>query len=101
MVKLLRKVVMAGLGVEAKLSEKLDELAAQGEASATPAAKCVKDAFDRVKTQANDLERKEKELLDHLLHKVRIPTTADIERLEAQLRDIAARMGGSGRAGAP
>lgn len=97
MVTLIKKMMMAGLGLEAELRGRLDELAERGKTSDTNCARHVKDFIARIEKEAKPLEAKERELIEKLFSKLKIPSKSDIDRLEQQLRDISSQIQRSAR----
>jgi polyhydroxyalkanoate synthesis regulator phasin len=99
MFSLIKKAVMAGLGVGAQGREKFEELVRQGEQSQTEVAKAVKKMMTEAEKNARMLEDKGRELAGRCFEKMPIPTRSDVERLEKKIQDLADRIerGGKGR----
>jgi polyhydroxyalkanoate synthesis regulator phasin len=99
MFSLIKKAVMAGLGVGAQGREKFEELVRQGEQSQTEVAKAVKKLMTEAEKNAKTLEDKGRKLADRCFEKMPIPTRSDVERIEKKIQDLANRIerGGKGR----
>lgn len=98
MFNLIKKTVMAGLGIEAQGREKFEELVRKGEQSQTDCAKAVKEFMTEAEKNAKKLEEKGRKVADRILESVPIPTKSDLARLEKKIQELASRMerGGKG-----
>ncbi|MEK6684526.1 MAG: hypothetical protein AABY46_07690 [Nitrospirota bacterium] len=85
MVKLIKTVLMAGLGLEAKVRKEWDELVRRGEESQTDCAK-------KVKSCAASLEEKERDLIDKVTARLPIATKSDLDRLEKKIQELSAKL---------
>ena len=98
MFTLIKKAVMAGLGIEAQGREKFEELVRRGEQSQTDCAKAVKEFITEAEKSAKKLEEKGRKVADRILEKMPIPTKSDLARLEQKIQELAARVGRGGKA---
>ncbi len=93
MVKLIRKMMLAGLGAEAKIRENwrttLDDLVHRGESNQGDLAKRVKDGFACLEKDLKAVEAKEREFVDRLMAKLPVATKADLKRLEEKIQEMA------------
>ena len=96
-IELIRKTVMAGLGVSAQGFDKLDELVRQGEQSQTECAKAVRTFMNGAEKNSKKLEEKGRKWMEQVLEKMPYPTRSDIERLEKKIQDLSARIERGGK----
>lgn len=88
----MKKAVLAGLGVRAKVNEVVDELVRKGEgAQDTPSLK-VRELVASCEQSARGVERLVKEGVDTVVKVVRTPGRSDLEALERQLQDLARKV---------
>lgn len=92
MVKLMRKMVMAGLGVEAKARETLEDLIRRGEENQNKYAKKMKEQVSGLEKDLKELEKKEREIVDRVMAKLPIATKADMDRLEKRIQELSAKL---------
>ncbi|HTN44323.1 MAG TPA: phasin family protein [Nitrospiria bacterium] len=92
MVKLMKKMVLAGLGVEAKARETWEELLRRGEENQNNYAKKVKGRVADLEKDLKDLEKKERDLVDRVMAKLPIATKADMDRLEKKIQELSAKL---------
>lgn len=98
MFTLIKKAVLAGLGIEAQGREKFEELVRRGEQSETTCAKAVKEFMTEAEKNAKKLGEKGRKVADRILESAPIPTKSDLARLEKKIQELASRMerGGKG-----
>lgn len=88
----IRRALMAGLGVQEKVKELVDELVKKGELSETQGAKLVKEWSDKVDKSGNNLSKSITELINKTLEKMNIPTRNEVEKLNKKLLSLSARL---------
>jgi len=88
MVRLMKKVIMAGLGVEAKARETWEDLVRRGEANEEGYAKRVRERMGFLEKDLKELEKKEREFVDKVMAKLPIATKADLDRLERKIQEL-------------
>lgn len=88
MVKLMKKVVLAGLGVAANARETFDELVRRGEENQGDTAKRVKDCLASLEKDLKALEKKERDFIERVMAKLPVATKADLERLEQKIQEL-------------
>lgn len=91
-VESIRRALMAGLGVQEKVKELVDELVKKGELSETQGAKLIKEWSDKVSKSGDDLGKSITGLIDKTLEKMNIPTRGEVERLNKKLQSLSARL---------
>jgi len=92
MVKMMKKMVMAGLGVEAKARETLEELIRRGEENQEGYAKKVKERVAGLEKDLKEFEKKERDLVDRVMAKLPIATKADLDRLEKKIQELSGKL---------
>ena len=92
MFHLVKKAVMAGLGVGAQGREKFEDWVREGEESQTGIAKAVKNLMTEVEKSTQKLEAKGRKLADECFQKMPISTRSDVERLEKKIQELANRI---------
>lgn len=88
----LRRALMAGLGVQEKVRELVDELVKKGELSETQGAKLVKEWTDKVGKSGEDISKSLKELIDTTLEKMNIPSRDELDRMNRKLQSLSAKV---------
>lgn len=91
-VKLMKKVVLAGLGVEAKAREAWDDLVRRGEENPKDYAKRMKERVGLLEKDLKVLEKKEHDLMDKVLAKIPLATKTDLDRLEKKIQELSAKL---------
>jgi polyhydroxyalkanoate synthesis regulator phasin len=92
MVKLMKKVVLAGLGVEAKVREAWDDLVRRGEENPKDYAKRMKERVGLLEKDLKELEKKERDLIDRVMAKIPLATKTDLDRLEKKIQELSAKL---------
>ncbi|HEY5594323.1 MAG TPA: phasin family protein [Nitrospiria bacterium] len=92
MVKLMKKMVMAGLGVEAKARETWEDLVRRGEENQEEYAKKVKDRVALLEKDLKGIGKKNRDLIEKVMDKLPIATKADLDRLEKKIQELSARL---------
>ncbi|MBI3595835.1 MAG: hypothetical protein HY203_01620 [Nitrospirae bacterium] len=92
MVKMIKKVMMAGLGVEAKAREAWEDLVRRGEENQKGYAKKAKERVAVLEKDLKELEKKERDLVDRVMAKLPIATKADLDRLEKKIQELSAKL---------
>jgi poly(hydroxyalkanoate) granule-associated protein len=93
MSEIIKKTILAGLGVLSLTREKAEELAKdlikRGELSETEEAKFVKDLLQQTEKSKAELERKLEKTAEAALTKLNIPTRKEFEELKARVEEMA------------
>ncbi len=92
LIESIRRALMAGLGVQEKVKELVDDLIKKGELSESQGAKLVKEWSDKVNKSGDDLGESLTELINKTLEKMNIPTRNELEKLNNKLRSLSARL---------
>jgi polyhydroxyalkanoate synthesis regulator phasin len=88
----IRRALMAGLGVQEKVKELVDELVKKGELSETQGAQLVKEWTDKVGKSGDNFGQSITDIINKTLEKMNIPTREEIERIDKKLLSISSRL---------
>lgn len=86
---MVKRALLAGLGVQQSVQNLLDDLVKKGELSDGDAAKLLKDWISKTEESAQELEKKINEGVSKTLSVMNLPSRQDISRLEKQIEDLA------------
>ncbi|HZR46516.1 MAG TPA: hypothetical protein VFA47_07425 [Candidatus Manganitrophaceae bacterium] len=92
MFSILKKAALVGIGFSERAKELVEELAKKGEENQSAEAVRIKAFFDSAEKGERELNQKVEELCKKVGDKIKFPTQADIERLEKELTELAARL---------
>ncbi len=95
---LMRKAVLAGLGVRAKVNEVVDELVKKGEGAQDRPSLKVREFVASCEQSARGAERLVKEGADAVARAVRTPGRADLAALERKLQELSQKVEALSRA---
>ncbi len=98
MFTLLKKAAFVGLGVSERAKEVLNEWAQKGEAHPSPRAERIRNFFESGERVESECCQKMDDLCKRVSKAVRIPSQADMERLEQGLANLAEQVRGFGEA---
>lgn len=87
-----RNAVLAGFGVQEKVSEFIDDLIKKGELSESQGAKLVKEWTEKADKSTFDLNKNLSEIISKTLEKMNIPTKEEYDRLEKRVQNLSARI---------
>jgi polyhydroxyalkanoate synthesis regulator phasin len=88
----IRRALMAGLGVQEKVKELVDELVKKGELSETQGAQLVKEWSDKVGKTGDNLGQSLTDFIKSTLEKMNIPTRNEVESLNKKLLAVSSRL---------
>ena len=88
----IRRALMAGLGMQEKVKELVDELVKKGELSENQGAKLVKEWTDKFSKSGDNLGKSITELINKSLEKMNIPTRDEVEKLNTKIRSLSAKI---------
>lgn len=83
-----KKALLAGLGVQQSVQNFLDDLVKKGELSDGDAAKLLKEWITKTEETAQQIEKKVNETVTKSLSAINLPSRQDIARLEKQIEDL-------------
>lgn len=87
-----RKALLAGIGVQEKVKEFIDDLIKKGELSEAEGAKLIKEWTERAEKSTEGLRQSITELINSTLEKMKLPTREEIERLEKKIDRLSERL---------
>ncbi|MBI4240574.1 MAG: phasin family protein [Candidatus Rokubacteria bacterium] len=85
---MIRKTLLAGLGVQESVRTFIEDLVKKGELSDAEAAKLLRDWMAKAEQGALELERKINERVNKTLGMMNLPSRDDIARLERQIENL-------------
>jgi len=92
MIDLIKKTMLAGVGLAAmtkdKVEELADELTEEGELSEKEAKELLDDLLKRSKRAKKDLNKKMENVVRKVLKKMDVATKKDIARLDRKIKNI-------------
>ena len=92
MFDLIKKTMLAGVGLAAMTKDKIEELAEEltekGELSEKEAKELVDDLLERSKRAKKDLDKKMEDVVTKVLKKMDVATKKDIARLDRKIKNI-------------
>lgn len=89
---LIRKALLAGLGLQEAVKEFLDDLVKKGELSESQGSKIFKEWSEKAEKTSDLLGQNISELVTKSLKKMNLPTKDDIERLNKEVRSLSKRL---------
>ena len=88
----MRKVMMAGLGVQEKLKEVVDELVAKGQLSDSQGATLVKEWADKAEKSSSEIQKVVTEAVTKAMEIVSPASKTDVEELKKQVQALSERL---------
>ena len=88
----MRKVMMAGLGVQEKLKEVVDELVEKGQLSDSQGATLVKEWAEKAEKSSAEIQKAVTEAVTKAMEMVSPPSKADVEELKKQVQALSERL---------
>lgn len=90
--EIIKKAMLAGLGVQEKAREFVDELVKAGELSKSEGASLVKEWASKAEESTKDMDKRIKDAIGSAFEKLNIPSKDDFEKMEKKLQNISARL---------
>lgn len=87
-----QKLLMAGLGMQEKVKEFIDELVKKGELSETQGAKIVKEWSKSAGETKEEFDKNLVDLINKAFEKVNIPTKDEMDELKKKLQSLSVRV---------
>ncbi len=87
-----RKALLAGLGMQEKVKELVDDLVKKGELNDAEGAKLMKEWVSKAKTSSQDISRVVSENIHMGLDKVNIATKDDLDALKKKVQQLSVRV---------
>lgn len=89
---IVRKSLLAGLGVQEKVKELVDDLVKKGELNEREGAKLVKEFMDKAKSSRSEFDKKLSEGVAMGYEKANIATRDDLEKLTKKVQQLTLRV---------
>lgn len=89
---MLRKAVMASLGVQEKMKEFVDDLIKKGELNEHEGAKLMKEWMDKAKTSTDDMSKMVSDSGRVALEKMNIATKEELDALNKKVQQLSVRL---------
>lgn len=90
--QLFRKMVLAGLGLQVKLNEVMDDLVEKGQHNDRREAQAVREWMERTLRSREELDQCLQEAVQKAVSSLGLPTRKDLESLEARLQELVERL---------
>jgi len=87
-----RKALLAGLGMQEKVTELVDDLVKKGELNEHEGAKLVKEFMDKAKTSKTDMGKKITESVSKGYEKANIATKEDLDKIAKKVQQLTLRV---------
>lgn len=92
MLEILRKALLAGLGVQERAKELVDELVKKGELSQSEGAKLMKELMEKAEKGGEEIDKKVGGIVQKTLEKLNLPSRKDMEDLEKKVQELSNRL---------
>lgn len=90
--EVIQKALMAGLGMQERLKELVDELIKKGELSKSQGAELIKGWSDKAGKTREEFDKNITDLINKTLEKINIPTRDEVEKLNRKIQSISGRL---------
>lgn len=87
-----RNALLAGLGVQEKVKEFIDELIKKGELSESDGARLVKEWTEKADKSTEQMSKGLSELIAKTMERMSFPTKDDVEKLNKKIQALSARV---------
>jgi len=87
-----RNALLAGFGVQEKVSEFINELVKKGELSESQGAKLVREWSEKADKSTEQLTKSLSEIITRTMEKMALPTRDDVEKLSKKVQTLSARV---------
>ncbi len=89
---IVKRALMAGLGMQEKVKELVDDLVKKGELNEHEGAKLVKEFMEKAKTSRSDINKKLTESVSKGYEKANIATKDDLDKLTKKVQQLTLRV---------
>lgn len=90
--EMMRKAVMASLGVQEKMKEFVDDLIKKGELNEHEGAKLMKEWMDKAKTSTEDVNKMASDSVRVAFEKLNIATKEELDSLNKKVQQLSVRL---------
>ncbi len=87
-----RNALLAGFGVQEKVSEFINELVRKGELSESQGAKLVREWSEKADKSTEQISKNLSEIVTKTMEKIAVPTRDDLEKLNKKIQTLSARV---------
>lgn len=88
----IRNAMLAGLGMQERVKEFVDDLVKKGELSESQGAKLVKEWSEKAEKNTGDLGKSLNDAVNSALDKINLSTKEDLDKLNVKIEALAARL---------
>lgn len=88
LLEVVQKALMAGLGVQEKTKEFVDELVQKGELSETQGAKLIKEWSEKAGATKDEFDKSIKDLVSKAVEKINFPTRTEFDELNKKVEAL-------------
>ncbi len=85
---IVQKALLAGLGMQEKVREFVDELVKKGELSESQGARLIKEWSEKAGTTKDEFDKNIKELINKAIEKVHFPTRNEVDFLKEKIKEV-------------
>lgn len=89
---IVQKALLAGLGMQEKVREFVDELVKKGELSESQGARLIKEWSEKAGTTKDEFDKNIKELINKAIEKVNFPSRREVDELNDKLKALTKRV---------
>jgi poly(hydroxyalkanoate) granule-associated protein len=89
---IVRKALLAGLGMQEKVKDLVEDLVKKGELNEREGAKLVKEWMEKAKSSTTDMNKMFSEGVAKGLEKANIATKEDVDKLTKKVRELTVRV---------
>jgi polyhydroxyalkanoate synthesis regulator phasin len=90
--ELIRNALFAGIGVQERVKEFLDELVKKGQLSESQGAKLLKEWSEKAEKTSEEITNTISDIVTKTLEKMNLPTREDVEELNKKIKTLSARI---------
>jgi polyhydroxyalkanoate synthesis regulator phasin len=90
--EIFQKTIMAGLGLQEKLSEFIEELIKKGELSEAQGKKLFEEWTEKAGKTKEDFDKNLSELINKSLEKINLPTRTEVEELSRKVQSLSKKL---------
>jgi len=87
--EVVQKALMAGLGMQEKAKEFVDELVKKGELSEMQGAKLIKEWSEKAGASKDEFDKSLKDLVTKAVEKINFPTRKEFDELNKKVESLA------------
>lgn len=90
--EVIRRAVLAGLGIQEKFREMVDEFVKKGELSQSQGAKLLKEWTEMADKSAAEVNKTMKEFMEKTLEKMSLPSKDELDKLSRKVQSLSVRV---------